>query len=86
MIEFASDLESAVKTAEFFGDDPMMVSGALVIECAERLDAQSALIEQQAKEIEALRKALTEIAEWTDRYTSHGHPVSTVAKRALTGQ
>ena len=37
-------------------------------------------------QIESLRKALTEIAEWTDRYTSQGHPVSTVAKRALTGQ
>lgn len=54
--------------------------------CCELSDWAADMIEQQAKQIEALRNALTEIAEWTDRYTSPGHPVSTVAKRALTGQ
>jgi hypothetical protein len=28
-------------------------------------------------------KALAEICEWTERYTSPGHPITTVAKRAL---
>lgn len=32
---------------------------AVMQACAERLDAQAALIEQQAKEIEVLRKAIT---------------------------
>lgn len=38
-----------------------------------------------ADEIERLRKALAEICEWVERYTSPGHPVATVAKRALGG-
>lgn len=61
-------------------------SGIIIEAAAERLDAQTVVINGQATEIEALRAALTEISEWTDRYTSHGHPISTVAKRALTGQ
>lgn len=31
----------------------------------------------------ALLDALKEIAEWTDRYTSAGHPISTVAKATI---
>lgn len=30
-----------------------------------------------------LAGALKEIAEWTERYTSAGHPISTVARAAL---
>ena len=30
-----------------------------------------------------LLEALKEIAEWTERYTSPGHPVSTVARKAI---
>ena len=30
-----------------------------------------------------LVEALKEIAEWTERYTSAGHPISTVARAAL---
>ncbi len=37
------------------------------------------LHEVNAELVEALR----EIAEWTDRYTTPGHPVSTVAKAAI---
>lgn len=35
-------------------------------------------------ECERLREALREIAEWTDRYTAPGHPISTAARRALS--
>lgn len=30
-----------------------------------------------------LLKALKEIADWTERYTSAGHPISTVARAAI---
>lgn len=39
--------------------------------------------ESQAKRIAELEKGLTEISEWTKRYTSPGHPISTVADRLL---
>lgn len=32
---------------------------------------------------QALLKALKEIAEWTDRYTTAGHPILTVARAAI---
>lgn len=34
-------------------------------------------------ENEALRAAMKEIADWVDRWTTPGHPVSTVARAAL---
>lgn len=37
----------------------------------------------QAQTIVALRTALKDICEWADRYTSPGHPITVVAKRAL---
>lgn len=40
--------------------------------------------EAQAKKIAELEKGLTEISEWTKRYTSTGHPISTVADRLLS--
>lgn len=33
--------------------------------------------------VDELVKALKEITEWTERYTTPGHPVSTVARAAL---
>lgn len=33
--------------------------------------------------LEQAEEALTEIAEWTDRYTSPGHPIGTVARAAM---
>lgn len=33
--------------------------------------------------IERMRAALRDICEWTERYTAPGHPITTVAKRAL---
>ena len=35
------------------------------------------------KRAERMQKALSDIAEWTDRYTTPGHPVSTIARAAL---
>ncbi len=36
--------------------------------------------------IAELENALRYIKEWTDRYTSPGHPISTVAGRVLSGE
>lgn len=36
-----------------------------------------------ASENDRLRKALQDIAEWTDRWTSGVHPVGNVARKAL---
>lgn len=33
--------------------------------------------------VDELVEALKEIAEWTERYTTPGHPISTVARAAL---
>lgn len=41
------------------------------------------MIFEAANEIERLRTALTEICEWTERYTTPNHPITVVAKRAL---
>ena len=51
-------------------------------------------LQQFAKRIEQphlqriaeLENALRYIKEWTDRYTSPGHPISTVAGRVLSGE
>ena len=44
-------------------------------------------IEQERDELqkraERMQKALSDIAEWTDRYTTPGHPVSTIARAAI---
>jgi len=36
-----------------------------------------------ADALERMRAALRDICEWTERYTAPGHPIMTVAKRAL---
>ena len=36
-----------------------------------------------AKEVDQMRTALKDIAEWTEKYTTPGHPVSNIARRAL---
>ena len=76
MTEFIDGLESAVQTAKYVGDDDvMLISSALVIECAE-------LIKQQAAQIEALRNKLKQIAE-TDWLPER---VRGLIKEALTGK
>ena len=42
--------------------------------------------EKQQQRIAELENALRYIKEWTDRYTSPGHPISTVAGRVLSGE
>ncbi len=34
-------------------------------------------------ERDEILKALSDIAEWTERYTSPGHPISTIARAAI---
>jgi len=49
----------------------------------EAMDILRAENEKLKAEIAKLRKSMLEICEWTERYTSPGHPITTVAKRAL---
>jgi chromosome segregation ATPase len=42
--------------------------------------------ERLQKDAERMQKALSEIAEWTDRYTSPGHPIGTVARAAIAAE
>ncbi len=44
---------------------------------------QSAELERLRKDAERMQKALSDIAEWTDRYTTPGHPISTIARAAI---
>ena len=46
------------------------------LEAADELRRLDALVSE-------LVEALEEIAEWTERYTTPGHPISTVARRAI---
>ena len=47
-------------------------------------DKQAAAELRRLHEVNAeLVEALAEIAEWTERYTTPGHPISTVARAAL---
>lgn len=43
------------------------------------------LIEQLQARVNELEQALRDVKEWVDRYTSPGHPVSTVCAKALKG-
>ena len=43
------------------------------------IDMAIRLIEER----DALLAALEDIAQWTERYTQPGHPISTVARRAI---
>ena len=47
---------------------------------------QSTELERLRKDAERMRNALVDIADWTDRYTKPGHPISTVARRAIAGE
>lgn len=47
----------------------------------------NALIEKRraesAPDVSALVEALEDIAQWSERWTSPGHPVATIARKAL---
>ena len=44
---------------------------------------QAALQHSGEPVVDELCKALSDIAEWTDRYTAPNHPISVIAKKAL---
>ena len=44
---------------------------------------KDAMVDELQKRAERMQKALSDIAEWTDRYTTPGHPVSTIARAAI---
>lgn len=46
------------------------------MDCIEHFNAIKA-------ERDEVLKALSDIAEWTERYTSPGHPISTIARAAI---
>ena len=45
--------------------------------------ANPAAILELIRQRDELLEALREIAEWTERYTTPGHPISTVARAAI---
>jgi len=47
------------------------------------LREKAAMADELQKRAERMQKALSDIAEWTDRYTTPGHPVSTIARAAI---
>jgi len=47
------------------------------------LREKAAMADELQKRAERMQKALSDIAEWTDRYTTPGHPVSTIASAAI---
>ena len=47
------------------------------------LREKAAEADELQKREERMQKALSDIAEWTDRYTTPGHPVSTIARAAI---
>lgn len=46
----------------------------------------AAELEQLQKDAERMQKALTDIAEWTERYTTPGHPISNIARAAIAAE
>lgn len=51
--------------------------------CFENYGEAAEYIDQLEKQRDELLAALREIAEWTERYTTPGHPISTVAREAI---
>ncbi len=47
------------------------------------LREKAAMVDELQKRAERMQKALSDIAEWTDRYTTPGHPISTIARAAI---
>ena len=72
-------------------DYPMQHGEKLYIEPTNSIPAaelatlreQAAMVDELQKRAERMQKALSDIAEWTDRYTTPGHPVSTIASAAI---
>lgn len=58
------------------------VNAAVVLLCETALVGANE-IERLEKQRDELLAALREIADWTDRYTTPGHPISTVARTAI---
>ena len=61
-------------------------SGHPVMACTRNKYTHSipaAELERMRKDAERMQKALSDIAEWTDRCTTPGHPISTIARAAM---
>lgn len=58
-------------------DDALLAGDGVV------MDSQKERIAELEAERDGLRETLIEIRDWTRRYTSPGHPIITVAERAL---
>jgi hypothetical protein len=47
------------------------------------LREKAAMVDELQKRAERMQKALSDIAEWTDRYTTPGHPIANIARAAI---
>lgn len=65
--------------------EPLYLKPASSITEAElaTLREKAAMVDELQKRAERMQKALSDIAEWTDRYTTPGHPISTIARAAI---
>lgn len=54
-----------------------------VVEVCFEMAANPAAVLELIWQRDELIAALWEIAEWTNRYTAPGHPISTVARKAI---
>ena len=77
LIEIARECFDDVEQDEQF---PWQATNAGLQQFAQRIERP------HLQRIAELENALRYIKEWTDRYTSPGHPISTVAGRVLSGE
>lgn len=79
------DVTRTVRRRDNWCTTPVFAKPTTSIPAAElaTLREKAALVDELQKRAERMQKALSDIAEWTDRYTTPGHPVSTIARAAI---
>lgn len=79
-LRLAADLPMVKYTADWLLCDQAAAElrrlHAANLDCVEHFNSIKA-------ERDEILKALSDIAEWTERYTSPGHPISTIARAAI---
>lgn len=61
----------------------VLYGGEIAYTTNDYLREKAAEADELRKDAERMRNALVDIADWTDRYTKPGHPISTVARAAI---
>jgi hypothetical protein len=79
------DITRTVRRRDNWCKTPVFVKPTTSIPATElaRLREEAGMVDELRKRAERMQKALSDIAEWTDRYTTPGHPVSTIASAAI---